>query len=520
MRKLTVTAVLAIALSPLVVGRVSAQPVVSFAGNQFSFEEKCAPGMQIVVFGADLTNGDTCIQTEYPATTELCDARLLLNGEPLGLGFVSPTQMQGVIPLDASLGPGELIAELQDVFSEPFSLVIDPHAPGIQTIDATPTGPGFFHNKGKTVSHGGPADPGDDILGFGTGFGLADPMMGMMLTGGTGRHQEAPVVQLTVGCVTTDVLATAAHPQIPGLDQFAFTVPEGLPGGDQGVRLDINGFKSNRVILPVSGEADVPFICAGVNGASFAPGAPVAAGSILSLFVVNIGDSQRLGLFPATEADGLSVTFNDIAAPLFDVVPSAGQMNVFAPTELPEMGNVEVKLTTATGTSAAFMLEMTQAAPGIFLVQGTSFAAATLANTRWLPIPDATSEGLSLPTNCAENNVNPSSFCGQPIRGGEILTLFVTGLGKATPGGDPSGEPLPTGSVAPSDTLYLTVMTPDVIIGDLPARVLFSGLAPGFAGLYQINVEVPEGVAPGDEVKLKITMPNGTMDMASIAVQP
>ena len=60
---------------------------------------------------------------------------------------------------------------------------------------------------------------------------------------------------------------------------------------------------------------------------------------------------------------------------------------------------------------------------------------------------------------------------------------------------------------------------PAVTIGGIPAEVLFSGLAPGFAGLYQVNLKLPEGVAPGEEVPVRVEMPNGLGDTATIAIQ-
>jgi len=93
-------------------------------------------------------------------------------------------------------------------------------------------------------------------------------------------------------------------------------------------------------------------------------------------------------------------------------------------------------------------------------------------------------------------------------------------LGKATPEGDPNALALATGTVAPAgaNPLYMTVQQPIVTIGGAPAQVQFSGIAPGFAGLYQVNVQIPAGIQTGDDVPITIAMPGSTVDKATIAV--
>jgi uncharacterized protein (TIGR03437 family) len=63
------------------------------------------------------------------------------------------------------------------------------------------------------------------------------------------------------------------------------------------------------------------------------------------------------------------------------------------------------------------------------------------------------------------------------------LVIFCTGLG-------------PLQSAAPgAETIYV----PQVSMAGLPATVTFSGLAPGFVGLYQINAQAPAGLPAGQQ---------------------
>jgi adhesin/invasin len=54
-------------------------------------------------------------------------------------------------------------------------------------------------------------------------------------------------------------------------------------------------------------------------------------------------------------------------------------------------------------------------------------------------------------------------------------------------------------------------------IGGQTAQVAFAGMAPGFAGLMQINIVVPEGVTPGDSVPLQIAV-NGVASQAGTVI--
>jgi uncharacterized protein (TIGR03437 family) len=98
------------------------------------------------------------------------------------------------------------------------------------------------------------------------------------------------------------------------------------------------------------------------------------------------------------------------------------------------------------------------------------------------------------------------------IRGTESIEIFCTGLGPVT------NQP-PAGSAAGSSPLSLTTTTPFVNIGGAPAAVSFSGLAPGFVGLYQVNAQVPAGVPTGDAVPVVVTIGGIISNSVTIAVQ-
>ena len=58
-----------------------------------------------------------------------------------------------------------------------------------------------------------------------------------------------------------------------------------------------------------------------------------------------------------------------------------------------------------------------------------------------------------------------------------------------------------------------------MLIGGLPAEVAFSGLAPGFVGVYQVNVIVPMDSPTGDSVPLSLSIGGVLSNTVTLAVQ-
>jgi uncharacterized protein (TIGR03437 family) len=265
-------------------------------------------------------------------------------------------------------------------------------------------------------------------------------------------------------------------------------------------------------------------IIGAIENAATDVGNAVAPGSIVSITGSSLASSNARNLFPGTELPGGGVIrMGGIAAPLYDVAATFGQAHAMAPLEAPESGTIDVVVENSFGTSRPFALKMASTAVGLFRIQDPSNprrtnAAALIKGTAWFAIPLSMAKAFGLPQDCRQNGVDPQNSCGQPASIGDVLQIYCTGLGRVV--ADPPGPALVTGKTAPANgsVLYRSAAMPQVSIGGVPATVLFAGLAPGFAGLYQVDVVVPN-VDPGDDVAVTITMPAGDRDSATISVR-
>jgi len=222
-----------------------------------------------------------------------------------------------------------------------------------------------------------------------------------------------------------------------------------------------------------------------LNGASFATGAPIAPGSIAAVFGTGFGSSTS----------GVTVLIGGIAAPLFGVYPGQpGQINFQVPWQLTGQSQVPLTVTSADMTSAPIMVPLASQAPGIFLLTAAGQAAVEIAGTTSIVAPSGTYPG------------------SRPAQPGDYITIYCTGLGPVT------NQPA-TGALASSTTLsYTSGPSVTASIGGVNVLVSFSGLAPGFLGLYQVNAQVPPTAPTGSAVPLTITMGGSTSNQATIAI--
>jgi uncharacterized protein (TIGR03437 family) len=245
-------------------------------------------------------------------------------------------------------------------------------------------------------------------------------------------------------------------------------------------------------VLNLSAGPSPPAIASGgvLNAASLAPG-PVAPGSIATVFGtfgLN-SSSQAAGVPLPTALTGLSVQFQSggsINAPLF--YASAGQANIQIPWELSGQTAVPIAAVLNGASGPAQVLRLAPFAPAIFATNGQGTGQGVIVDSSYRLVDSS-----------------------NPATAGSAIQIYCTGLGAV------ANAPA-TGFPASGTTLTPTTVTPSVTIGGIAVVVLFSGLAPASVGEYQVNVQVPAGVAAGQAVPVAISIGGVTSNTVTIAV--
>ena len=229
-----------------------------------------------------------------------------------------------------------------------------------------------------------------------------------------------------------------------------------------------------------------------INAASSAPGAPLAPGSIASVYgsFLLTSPSGAAGAPLPTSLSGLSLQFNgSVPAPLF--YASSGQVNLQVPWETAGQSQTSLTAIFSGQTSSPQTVALAPFAPGIFSMNSQGTGQGAILNTSYQLVD-------------ASHPATP---------GTTYIQIYCTGLGAVT------NQP-PSGAASPASPPAETTTTPEVTIGGVAATVTFSGLAPGFVGEYQVNALVPAAAPAGDSVPVAISIGGATSNTVTMAVAP
>jgi uncharacterized protein (TIGR03437 family) len=227
------------------------------------------------------------------------------------------------------------------------------------------------------------------------------------------------------------------------------------------------------------------------NAASNLQG-PVAPGEIVVLSGSGLGPPQLVSSaldiqgFYGVLSSGTNVLFNGIPAPL--IYTSTGQVAAIVPYSV-RAGTAMVSVNYYGQSSNSISVPVALSEPGIFTLDSTGKGQAAAVN-------------------------QDGSFNGadHPAKSGDVILIFVTGEGQTDPpgvDGKPAALPLPHPNLPVK-----------VFIDGRSCQVLYAGGAPGeVAGLMQVNVQVPSGVASGRAVPVVVSVGGNSSQMnTTIAV--
>jgi len=198
---------------------------------------------------------------------------------------------------------------------------------------------------------------------------------------------------------------------------------------------------------------------------------------------------------------GASVFVNGEQAPLY--FSSYGQINFQMPVDTPT-GPALVQVQTNSQSSNVVSVNVAARAPRLLLIYGTGGYGA---------IVDA-SQGNGYNTLPMPSTVVIPNFITKPASRGDVLTIYAIGLGATSPA-VATGQPAPA-----AEPLARLTVTPTVIFGEsldgigtpISAIPAYAGLSPNFAGLYQINVAIPQDCPTGTvQVFAKFTESGNTV---------
>jgi len=244
-----------------------------------------------------------------------------------------------------------------------------------------------------------------------------------------------------------------------------------------------------QVSLTVSTNTPVIRSGAVVHGASQRADVPIAPGSLVTLYGANLSE-RTTGVNPLplpSESEGTEVLLGGQALPILFASPT--QINAQLPFSLPSNAVLQVVVRRREQISVPEAFVVAASQPGIFTKNQRGTGQGIVVRSDQITLAEP----------------------GTPARPGEAVVIYGTGLG-------PVSQALNAGAPSPGNPLAVTLSEVTVSAGGKAAQVIFAGLTPGFAGLYQVNAILAADTPTGDAVPLVVWVDGHDSNVVDIAV--
>ncbi|HXB66742.1 MAG TPA: hypothetical protein VNY05_00750 [Candidatus Acidoferrales bacterium] len=473
-------------------------PDVTFAATGVGF----SPGASLILIGGTSVFGSTStyvspteIQCAVPAALFSAALSILVSvanpsgtrsgevalsiGNAITIGSVSPSHftagVSGVTLTVNGVGflpgavvrwlyayPGAVVETLKTVFVSSTQLQAAVTADQL----ASPAGVSIrVDNPDGNVSNGLDTDvnsPVADLLSISPDSAVAGAPGFTLTVNGTGFLPNARLMLGITPLPTTYVTATQLTASVPPSAIY-------YPGKATVSVFDLfNGMPSNQAAFTIAPW--IPTVASVVNAASSLPNS--APGSLVSIYGFDFAYLTHIyGLPPNVyPLDVLSATINGKQSPALYF--GQNQINAQVPFET-QPGTAVLVVTVNGVKSVPASFQVNPTAPGVFTLAQSNHAVAQ---------------------NNADGKLNSPQF---PAKPGDYIIAYLTGQGVVD-------NPVATGAPTPAAPLSRPLAAVQAKIGGLPAQVSFAGLAPGFIGLLQVNLMIPD--VPAGDLPLEVSI--------------
>ncbi|HUB83137.1 MAG TPA: hypothetical protein VMB03_30260 [Bryobacteraceae bacterium] len=225
-----------------------------------------------------------------------------------------------------------------------------------------------------------------------------------------------------------------------------------------------------------------------VNASDYSAG-PFAPNSVLSIFGSNLSWDTATYTLQAgqaalpTELASVQVGVDEWQAPLLYVSPS--QINFLVPS---------------TETSGSAVVRVVR--------EGVAGPPVTVTLVAGAPALFSTTAGFAIATHLDGSPLTDAS----PGQAGEFVVVYATGLGVTSPNPAPGEIPTEAAEIQLFGSLNVSLNG-----AALPALLVsYAGVTPGYAGLYQLNIRLPQGVPADPVIQVSVgTQSSGSLKLAA-----